>query len=121
MMNWIFYRCRPGLDENPQRLPRWEFRNGTVVNAQSYDAAVSIMENVSTKNYWAMETIQGTWDVQFQENICVENIYTTDRHDAVQKARFYLKTDAEMQVLLKKPPEDGYTPFLSTSKYRVQD
>lgn len=91
-----FYNCH--------RLPRWEFRNGTVVNAQSYDAAVSALKEAYRKNYWAMETIEGQWDVQFEEDVTVEEIHAPDRDEAVRLARMFLDADARHQHLLEKTP-----------------
>lgn len=93
------HRC-----STPQKLPRWVFRNGTVVNAQTYDAAVSSMFKSKTKDYWACETSPDSWDVQFEEEVCVEDIQAPDRIEAVRLARLILDADASQQVLLENQP-----------------
>lgn len=89
-----------GCDEPIQRSPRWMFRNGTVVNAQSYYAALKSLSRVYTKNFWASETIPGQWDVQFDEDVCVEDVSAPNAFDAVRHARFYLEADSETPKLI---------------------
>lgn len=89
----------------PQKLPRWVFRNGTVVNARTYDAAVSTMNKAYTKNYWASETSPDIWDVQFEEDVCVEDILAPDRLEAVRLARMFLDADSiDQHLLLENTP-----------------
>jgi hypothetical protein len=40
-----------------------------------------------SQNSWAMETIEGQWDVQFEEDVTVEEIQAPDREEAVRLAR----------------------------------
>jgi hypothetical protein len=56
-------------------------------DAQTYDAAVSALKEACRKNSWAMETIEGQWDVQFEEDVTVEEIQAPDREEAVRLAR----------------------------------
>ena len=90
----------PVVPEPIQRSPRWIFRNGTVVNARSYDAALKSLSRAYTKNFWASETIPGQWDVQFEEDISVEGVLALNAYDAVRHARFYLEADTESPKLI---------------------
>lgn len=90
----------PKQAEPIQRSPRWMFRNGTVVNAHTYDAAVSTLSKAYTKDFWASETIPGLWDVQFEEDICVEDVRALNVFEAVRHARFYLEADSGSPTLI---------------------
>jgi hypothetical protein len=97
-MNYFssFFRCVPELPEpdHPQTLPRWTFQNGSVVYAYSFVAALRKLESVQTQRFWASETDTDLWDVQFDDDVCVENVRGLTVHDAVDLARFYLVSDS---------------------------
>lgn len=97
-MNYIssLFRCAPELPEpdHPQTLPRWAFQNGSVVYAYSYVGAIRKLENVQTQRFWASEVDTDLWDVQFDDDVCVENVRGVSVNDAVDLARFYIVSDS---------------------------
>jgi len=76
-----------------KREVSWKFRNGTVVEAQTYDAAVRRLFWVFRKECRAAEREPGLWDVQFNEWVRVENIQAIDLRDAVDLAIQALDAD----------------------------
>jgi hypothetical protein len=104
-MNSLFWSCIPIIPEpdHPQTLPVWVFQNGTAVNAISVLSAIKKLEVVQTTRYWAMETEQGLWDVQFDEDVTVESIRAYDMQEAVELARVYVKSDAMDPMIIRSP------------------
>lgn len=102
-MNFIFSSCKPIFPEpdHPQTLPVWVFQNGTAVNAISLMSAIKKLEIVQLKRYWAMETEPHLWDIQFDEDVCVECIKAYDAIEAVQLARIYLTDDATNPMVVR--------------------
>ena len=96
----LFFSCKPEEDLTVEHT-RWSFRHGTIVNARTYDDALDALQKTSTKNYWASETLEGKWDVQFDKHLYVEEIEASSTLDAVRRARFYVDNDAMRPVLLK--------------------
>jgi len=104
-MNSIFWSCIPIIPEpdHPQTLPVWVFQNGTAVNAISVMSAIKKLELVQTTRYWAMETEQGLWDIQFDEDVIVEMIKAYDIEEAVELARIYVENDAREPMIICSP------------------
>jgi hypothetical protein len=89
---WCFLKPDP---DHPQSFPEWQFSNGTIVHAHSFDSAIQFLR--STKwggKFWATETENGHWDVQFDEFVSVCNIKAKNMSEASQKARQNIMLDA---------------------------
>ena len=93
----MFWSCIPIIPEpdHPQTLPVWVFQNGTAVNALSVMTAIKKLEHVQLKRYWASETEPGMWDIQFDEDVVVEDIKAYDMEEAYKFARDYVEADAK--------------------------
>lgn len=104
-MNSLFWSCIPIIPEpdHPQTLPVWVFQNGTAVNAISVMSAIKKLELVQTTRYWAMETEQSLWDIQFDEDVIVEMIKAYDIEEAVELARIYVENDARYPMIIRSP------------------
>lgn len=97
-MNFIasWFRCVPEFPEpdHVQTHPRWVFQHGSVVYACSYTSAIRKLEHVQTERYWASETCDGVWDVQFDTDVFVENVRGFSVDEVVDLARYYVVCDA---------------------------
>lgn len=104
-MNALFWSCIPIIPEpdHPQTLPVWVFQNGTAVNALTALAAIKKLEHVQLKRYWASETEPEHWDVQFDEDVIVENVKAYDMEEAYQLARVYVDADAKDPMIIRSP------------------
>lgn len=118
MMRFLFGWCEP---EPVQTGPKyeWVFQYGTVVRAHTYDAAVRTLKDVYTKQFWAVETEAGIWDVQFDEDVVVEQVKGRYSIDAANNARFYIKEDLKYQHIIRTSyPDDIPLCLISTSQYQ---
>ena len=66
----------------------WRFSNGTCVMAETFEQAVKELEKVSTKNFWASETSDNTWDVQLSDKVLISNIVANSVIESVRIARW---------------------------------
>ena len=73
------------------------------MNALSALAAIKKLEHVQLKRYWASETEPRLWDVQFDEDVVVENIKANYMEEAYQLARVYVEADAENPMIVRSP------------------
>lgn len=79
----------------------WTFKHGTCVSASNLDEAISRMNNISKKNFWASETSEGEWDVQLSEHVVHYNIKANSVLSAVDKARWNTHLDVCFKSLEK--------------------
>jgi hypothetical protein len=79
------------------------FQNGTAVNALTAMAAIKKLEHVQLKRYWASETEPEHWDVQFDEDVIVENVNARDMEEAYRLARVYVDADAKDPMIIRSP------------------
>jgi hypothetical protein len=111
-MNYIisFFRCVPEFPEpdHIQTLPRWVFKYGSVVHAYTFVSALRKLERVQLNRYWASEIEANLWDVQFDDDVFVENIHASNAHDAFELAR--------LRII-----EDSHDPRLVSTTARVTD
>ena len=84
----------------PPQPHTWVFRYGTVVDARSYDAALECLAREYTRYFWASETVPGQWNVQFADDVWVEDVLALDALDAVESARRYITEDASSPTLI---------------------
>jgi len=111
-MNYFtsFFRCVPEFPEpdHIQTLPRWVFKYGSVVHAYTFVSALRKLERVQLKRYWASEIEANLWDVQFDDDVFVENITAHSSCDAFHSAR--------LRII-----EDSHNPRLVSTTARMTD
>jgi S-methylmethionine-dependent homocysteine/selenocysteine methylase len=78
----------------------FHFRNGTIVIARTYDAAIESLQSVHEKDPWATETKNGIWTVKFGQDVCVDNVVAPSVIGAVRTAQAQVDRDAESPVLV---------------------
>lgn len=77
----------------------WKFHHGSDVLASSFNKAVTKLENTSITKFWASETCEKRWDVQFNENVIVHDIEAESVIEAVKKAKWITHLDASFKKL----------------------
>lgn len=109
-MNTFWWCCTtlPSPDP-PQSFPEWRFAYGTVVHAPNESAAHQYLDEVTTKKYYASETLPGRWDVQFDEYVTVENIEASGVTEAVNSARWFVLQDAGHKIRVPSASASGET------------
>lgn len=91
---------KPEKKKEKSSLFVWKFSNGTTVYADSFDEAVNCMKSiVSSKQFWASEIVQGTWDVQLSENVIVYEIQADSVTEAVKIARWKMHLDSSFKKI----------------------
>lgn len=78
----------------------FQFRNGTIVIARTYDAAVEALRTAHEKDPWASETSNGVWTVKFGQDLFIENVKALSVIGAVRNAQSQIDHDAESPVLV---------------------
>lgn len=117
-MRFLFRWCEPEPIETGPKYD-WVFQHGTVVRAHTYDAAVRRLKYIHTKHFWAVETQAEIWDVQFDEDVVVENVKGQYVSDAAENARFYLREDIRYSKVIRTScPDDIPLCLISTSQYQ---
>ena len=77
----------------------WNFSNGTTVISDSFMKAVSELERVNSKDFWASETNDGIWDVQLSDSVVVHDIKAKSVLEAVRIARWKNHLDKTFKKL----------------------
>lgn len=77
----------------------WNFSNGSTVISDSFVKAVSELERVNSKDFWASETNNGIWDVQLSDSVIVHNITANTVLEAVRIARWKTHLDKSVKKL----------------------
>lgn len=67
--------------------------------ADSFVTAVSEMEKVNSKEFWASETNDGVWDVQLSRSVIVHSIKAETVTEAVRIAKWKLHLDKSIKKL----------------------
>ena len=94
-----------GLRKKPhssskKTLFSWKFSNGTTVYSDTFDEAINCMKSiVGSSKFWASETTQGWWDVQFSENVIVYDVHADTVTEAVKAARWKLHLDSSFKKI----------------------
>jgi hypothetical protein len=78
----------------------FHFRNGTVVIARTYDAAIKALGSAHEEDPWATETSNGVWSVKFGQDVCVDNVVAQSVVGAVRNAQSRIDRDTESPVLM---------------------
>ena len=77
----------------------WKFSNGTTVISDSFVNAVYELEKVNSREFWASETNDGTWDVQLSESVIVQSIKADSVMEAVRIARWKSYLDRSIKKI----------------------
>jgi len=77
----------------------WKFSFGTTVVSDSFVNAVFELERVNSKNFWASETNEGSWDVQLTENVVSSGIKADSVTEAVRIARWRAHLDKSFKKI----------------------
>lgn len=81
----------------------FKFSNGTTVYADKLNEATDLMKSIEmSRQFWASETTQGTWDVQLSEKVIVYDVHAETVTDAVKIARWKVHLDSCFKKI------DGY-------------
>ncbi len=78
----------------------WKFSNGSVVIADTFEEAVSELEKISTKQFWASETNDKVWDVQLRQRVVVPQIKAESVTEAVRIARWKAYMDKSFKRIV---------------------
>lgn len=78
----------------------WRFSNGSVVVADTFDSAISELEKISSKQFWASETNDKVWDVQLRDRVIVPQINASTVMEAVRIARWKAHLDKSFKRLI---------------------
>ena len=78
----------------------FQFRNGTIVIARTYDAAIEALGSIREKDPWASETSNGVWTVKFGHDVSIENIKAPSVIGAIRAAQSLVDADFESPVLV---------------------
>jgi hypothetical protein len=91
---------KPEKKREKSSLFAWKFSNGTTVYADSFDEAVNCMKSiVGSKQFWASEIVQGTWDVQLSDNVIVYEVLAECVTEAVKIARWKMHLDSSFKKI----------------------
>lgn len=77
----------------------WTFKHGTCVSAPTFEEAVTYMNKISKRDFWASETSDGYWDVQLSDNVVHYDIKASSVLSAVDKARWNTHLDVCFKTL----------------------
>lgn len=78
----------------------FHFRNGTIVIARTYDAAIEALRTTHEQDPWANETSNGVWTVKFGQDMFIEKVMAQSVIGAVRNAQSLVDRDAESPVLV---------------------
>ena len=91
--------CAPRLVRK-SRDGYFQFRNGTIVIARTYDAAVEELRTAHEKDPWANETSNGVWTVKFGQDLFIEKVVAPSVIGAIRTAQTHVDRDAESPYLM---------------------
>lgn len=77
----------------------WKFTHGSNVKAEDFESAVRELDLINTTDFWASETVEGTWDVQLSQNVVVYNISAPSVMEAVSRARWKVHLDKSFKSI----------------------
>ncbi len=83
----------------PKNLTMWQFHHGSSVMAASVYEAVEKLSKTSMDRFWASETDNNVWDVQFSDDVIVYNVHADSVIEAVKKARWSTHLDHSFKKL----------------------
>jgi len=78
----------------------FHFRNGTIVIARTYDAAIEALRTTHEQDPWANETSNGVWTVKFGQDLYIEKVMAQSVIGAIRNAQTRVDRDTESPVLL---------------------
>jgi len=78
----------------------FHFRNGTIVFARTYDAAIEALLTTHEQDPWANETSNGVWTVKFGQDLFIQNVVARSVIGAIRVARARIGRDAENPILV---------------------
>jgi hypothetical protein len=67
------------------------------VYADTFEDAIYEMKNTGSRNFWASEIIEGTWDVQLSEAVVFYSLPANTVLEAVNTARWKLHLDSSIK------------------------
>lgn len=68
--------------------------------SDSFVGAVSELERVNSKDFWASETNDGIWDVQLTDSVIVQSIKAQSVTEAVRIARWKSHLDKSFKSIV---------------------
>ena len=78
----------------------FHFRNGTIVIARTYDAAIEALLTTHEQDPWANETSNGVWTVKFGQDLFIEKVVAQSVIGAIRTAQSLIDRDAESPILV---------------------
>lgn len=78
----------------------FQFRNGTIVIAHTYDAAIEALLTTREQYPWANETSNGVWTVKFGQDLFIQNVVAQSVIGAIRVAQSLVDRDAESPILV---------------------
>lgn len=94
----LFNNTRKKFEKQGKGLV-WKFSNGSMVLSESYMGAISQLEKVNSRDFWASETNDGTWDVQLTDHVVVSGIQAKTVIEAVRIARWKAHLDKSFKKI----------------------
>ena len=77
----------------------WNFSFGTTVVSDSFVNAIFELERVNSRDFWASETNDGSWDVQLTESVMCSGIKAHSVTEAVRIARWKAYLDKSFKKM----------------------
>ena len=92
--------CATPSVQKKSRDGYFHFRNGTIVIARTYDAALEALLTTHEQDPWANETSNGVWTVKFGQDLFIQNVVAQSVIGAIRVAQSLVDRDAESPILV---------------------
>ena len=92
--------CATPSVQKKSRDGYFHFRNGTIVIARTYDAALEALLTTHEQDPWANETSNGVWTVTFGQDLFIQNVVAQSVIGAIRVAQSLVDRDAESPILV---------------------